>query len=379
MWIVMIAILAKLIVQWGLNALNLKKAQSGLGQIPESLLGLTSPEDYQKSSTYTIAKLRFSQFETIFDHGFLILVLISGVLPQAWNALAQRLGTGAWAQAWTLLMVTFALGMVSLPWEWWQQFRLEARFGFNRSTLGLWVMDKIKHTAISVVFGLPLIYGILRCFEKFGDTWWLWGFGLFMSLQTLMLVIYPMWIMPLFNRFEPLTQGPLKERLMALAQKTQFPAREILVMDGSRRSGHSNAFFTGLGKIRRIVLFDTLVEQLKPEELEAVLAHEIGHYRRGHIRQRLILSAVMSFLGFGILAYCLKLPAFYETFGFAFNAQAGNMGPGLLLFSLLSGVAGFWIQPLINASSRCHEYQADAFAAAASGPGALSRGRCVHE
>ena len=253
--------------------------------------------------------------------------------------------------------------MPSLPFDWWEQFRLEQQFGFNQGTPGLWLTDRLKGVALTFGIGFPLLWALLSLVRWAGDRWWLWGFALVFGFQLLMLVLYPKLILPLFNRLTPLPDGDLKMRLLALGDRTGFRAQAIEVMDGSKRSGHSNAFFTGFGRFRRIVLFDTLVAQLAPAELEAVLAHEIGHYRRGHIPKMIAVSAVMLFAGFAVIAWLARSPWFNQAFGF----PAGELAPAFLLFGLLSGLVTFWFSPLMNLFSRRHEYEADAFAREAMG------------
>jgi STE24 endopeptidase len=219
-----------------------------------------------------------------------------------------------------------------------------------------------------LVLGFPLLWALLSLVRWVGATWWLWGFGLLYGFQLLMLVLYPKLILPLFNKLTPLPAGELRARLLALGERTGFRAQTIEVMDGSKRSGHSNAFFTGFGRFRRIVLFDTLIAQLTADELEAVLAHEIGHYRRGHIPKMLAVSAVTMLAGFAVVAWLAASPWFNLAFGF----PPGELAPAFLLFGLLSGSVMFWFTPLMNLFSRKHEYEADAFAReAVGGPGPL--------
>jgi STE24 endopeptidase len=259
-------------------------------------------------------------------------------------------------------------GIPSLPFEWWETFRLEAQFGFNKMTPGLWIADRLKGAALLVAIGFPLLWGLLALVGLAGDAWWLWGFGLLFGVQLLMLVLYPRLILPIFNKLTPLPEGPLRERLFALADRTGFKASTIEVMDGSKRSGHANAFFTGFGRFRRIVLLDTLLNQLTEEETEAVLAHEVGHYRRGHVPKMLATSAALQFAGFFAVAWLAKSDWFNPSFGF----QAGELAPAFLLFGLTSGLATFWFAPLGNRVSRKHEFEADAFAREAmGGPSAL--------
>ena len=189
-----------------------------------------------------------------------------------------------------------------MPLNWWHNFKLEHAFGFNKSTQKLWFMDQIKGFILSVCIGVPLIFLLMWIVEQMGSYWWLWAFAVFWLFQVIMVIVYPMFILPLFNKLEPLESGELKDRLMALGDRCGFKSKTIFVMDGSKRSGHSNAFFTGFGQFRRIVLYDTLIEQMEIEELEAVLAHEIGHYKCGHIPQRLIFQHCL-------LLYCFSSSA----------------------------------------------------------------------
>jgi len=216
----------------------------------------------------------------------------------------------------------------------------------------------VKGLALAALLGYPLLVLILKIVEWTGAAWWIWAWGALLGFQLLMLVLAPVVIMPLFNKFTPLPEGTLRERLLKLAGRTNFVANSIQVMDGSKRSRHSNAFFTGFGKFRKIVLFDTLVAQLNESELEAVLAHEIGHYKKKHIPKMLVFSALSSLAGFYLISVFAKQEWFYRAFGF----ETTNIAPALLLFTLLSGVVMFWFSPLAHWWSRRYEYQADAFA-----------------
>jgi STE24 endopeptidase len=227
----------------------------------------------------------------------------------------------------------------------------------------LWISDKLKGMLLLVVIGFPLLWLLLALVNWAGEAWWIWGFALMFGFQLLMLILYPKLILPLFNKLTPLPAGELRDRLLALGERTGFRASTIEVIDGSKRSGHSNAFFTGFGRFRRIVLFDTLIAQLTVAELEAVLAHEIGHYRRGHIPKMIVLSAAMLLGGFAVIAWLARSAWFNRAFGF----PPGEIAPSLLLFGLLSGLATFWFSPLLNLLSRKHEYEADAFARDAVG------------
>ena len=352
-----------------LSALNRGEVRRHAEAPPAAASAMMDLATYRKSVAYTLAKSRLGVITGIFDTVVMALVLFGGVLPWLF---AWTVGVGAaqavWSHAVFVLLAMLLLSVPSLPFEWWEQFRLEEKFGFNKSTVELWVMDKIKGTVLMLAIGFPLLWALLSLVKWTGPSWWLWGFGLMFGFQLLMLVLYPKLILPLFNKLTPLPEGDLRGRLLALGDRTGFRASTIEVIDGSKRSGHSNAYFTGFGRFRRIVLFDTLIAQLTAEELEAVLAHEIGHYRRGHIPKMIAMSAAMMFGGFGAIAWLAQSSWFNRSFGF----PEGELAPSFLLFGLLSGLVTFWFSPLTNALSRQHEYEADAFASqAVGGPAAM--------
>ena len=352
-------ILLKLAAELGLAALNRGEVRRHAGRAPAPVAAIMDEATYQKAVAYTLAKNRFGMIEECFGTALLLAVLASGAFPWLFAGIAAWGSPGAaWTGAMFILFAGVLLSLPGLPFDWWAQFRLEARFGFNQSSAGLWIADKLKGTALAFALGLPLLWALLSLIRWAGVTWWIWGFALMFGVQMLMLVLYPKLILPLFNRLTPLPEDTLRARLMALAERTGFAARTIEVMDGSKRSGHSNAFFTGFGRFRRIVLYDTLIAQLTPEELEAVLAHEIGHYRRGHIPKMLALTALLQFAGFAVVAWLAASPWFNPAFGFS----SGQLAPALLLFGLLGGTVTFWLSPLTNLLSRRHEYEADAFA-----------------
>jgi len=353
-----VAIGLRLAAQTWLAWLNMRQIARHRAQVPTALAGVMDDATYQKAADYSLAKLRFGQREILWETALLATVLFSGVLPAAWSAWTGWLGQGAWSGAGFLVAVLLGLSVPSLPWEWWAQFRLEERFGFNRSSLRLWLIDRIKGTLLGIAIGTPVLWLLIAVVEGTGSLWWLWAWATLTVVKLVLAVAVPWWIMPLFNKFTPLDDTALHDRLMALADRGQFQARSIHVMDGSKRSAHSNALFTGLGRFRRIVLFDTLIAQLGVEELEAVLAHEIGHYRRGHIWKSLLLGSVLTLGGFLLLGWLMATPAFFAAFGFATPSTA----IAFLLFGLLSGVVGFWFTPLVNLLSRKHEYEADDFA-----------------
>lgn len=352
-----------------LSALNRAEVRRHAAAPPAAAAAIMDLPTYQKSVNYTLEKSRFGAVAGIFDTLVTALVLFGGVLPVLFVHVTDWSAHNAvWSQALFVLLAMVLLSVPSLPFEWWEQFRLEEKFGFNKSTVGLWVMDKIKGSVLMFAIGFPLLWALLSLVKWTGDAWWIWGFALVFGFQLLMLVLYPKLILPLFNKLTPLPAGDLRTRLLALGDRTGFRASTIEVIDGSKRSGHSNAYFTGFGRFRRIVLFDTLIAQLTPEELEAVLAHEIGHYRRGHIPKMIAMSAAMMLGGFAVIAWLARSPWFNLSFGF----PADELAPSFLLFGLLSGLVTFWFSPLTNVLSRKHEYEADAFAReAVGGPAAM--------
>lgn len=357
-------LMLRLVGELALSALNRAEVRRHADTPPPGAAAIMDQATYAKAVTYTLERSRFGSITAVYDTLVLALFVFGGVLPWLFSTVLGWGGPGAvWPQALFILCAGMLLAAPGLPFEWWEQFRLEARFGFNHSTPRLWFSDKLKGLLLAFGLGFPLLWAVLSLVRWVGPQWWLWAFGLVFTFQLLMLVLYPKLILPLFNKLTPLPPGDLRERLLALGDRTGFHARTIEVMDGSKRSGHSNAFFTGFGRFRRIVLFDTLVAQLTPGELEAVLAHEIGHYRRGHIPKMLALSATMMLAAFAVIAWLMGQPWFNLSFGF----PAGEPAPAFLLFGLLSGAVTFWFSPLTNLLSRRYEYQADAFARAAVG------------
>jgi STE24 endopeptidase len=258
--------------------------------------------------------------------------------------------------------------------EWFSQFRIEERFGFNNSTLKLWMSDKLKESIIGLIIGtllFALLIWLYRILSNWSDYWWLVAFLVFFLLQLSLMVIWPRFILPLFNKLSPLEEGELKSRLMTLAERTGFAASTIEVIDGSKRSSHSNAYFTGFGRFRRIVLYDTLVDQMKQDEIEAVLAHEIGHYKLGHIPKRLFFSFIFGLLAFWGLDYALSQETIYSGLGLG-GEYLGSLAVLLVAAVLFLPCFTYWLSPLSNFFSRKHEFEADRFAAdSIDGGGAL--------
>ena len=356
-------VLAKWAAQIWLEKLNQSHVLAHAGAVPDALKDSIDPDTYAKSVEYTLAKSRFGQMENAWNTVVLLVILFSGALPRGYDLFANWFGASAWAQAAFLFLAGVALSLPGLPFDWYAQFRLEQRFGFNTTTPTTWWMDRFKGLLLALALGYPLLMLVLKLVEWMGDRWWLWAWVCVLGFQLLMVVLAPILILPMFNKFTPLPEGSLRERLLALGKRTGFTARTIQVMDGSKRSRHSNAFFTGFGRLRKIVLFDTLIQQLAEAELEAVLAHEIGHYKKRHVPKMLAWLAASLFIGFYGVAWIAKQAWFYQAFGFG----TGTVSPALLLAGLLGGVVTFWFSPLQNLWSRRYEYQADAFAAGTMG------------
>jgi len=363
---VVLLVLLRLAARLALEALNRKEARRNAKRRPDALAAVMDDATYAKSVQYTLAKSRFASVEAVWDAAILLALAFSGALPWLW-AMFDRLAPGAaWSGAGFLVVAMILLGLMSLPLEWWLRFRLEGRFGFNNSTLCLWVVDHLKYALLGLAIGFPIMWVVLALANWVGPSWWVWGFAVLFGFQMLMMVLYPKLILPLFNKLSPLPDGDLRTRLLELSERTGFRAETIETMDGSRRSGHSNAFFTGFGRFRRVVLFDTLMAQLAPEEVEAVLAHEIGHYRRGHVPKFLALTALLQFAAFAAVAWLARTPWFNAAFGL----PEGLLAPAFLLVVLLGGLVTFWFAPMANWLSRRNEFEADAFARGAVGSSA---------
>jgi len=361
-----------------LDALNRQNVRAHANSAPDGVREVMDAGTYARSVQYTLAKSTFGEWQGWYDAAWLFIWLGLGLLPPVYHGLAGIFGGSLWGQTAVLCAVGLIMALPGLPWSWVSQFRLEAKFGFNKSTPKLWVTDLLKGAALGLVIGYPLLCLVLWFVRWQPTWWWLWAWAALFIFQLVMVALAPRLIMPLFNKLTPMPEGELRTRLLALAERTGFHCSAIDVMDGSKRSSHSNAFFTGFGRFRRIVLFDTLIAQLSERELEAVLAHEIGHYRRGHVPKMMAFSALMSLIAFGVIAWLAQQDWFYT--GFRFN-PADGMPAALLLFAMISELFTFWFHPLGNIWSRRHEYEADAFARNALGESAPLIGalRKLHE
>jgi len=359
------ALLANLVVKLWLSTRQMRHVAAHRDAVPAPFEGSVSLQAHQKAADYTLAKGRFGLISMAFNAALLLgWTLLGGldtlngwlldtVFP-AWGPMAYQLA----------LLASFTLisGLLDLPFELYSTFRLEQRFGFNRMTLKLYVADTLKGLLVGAVIGLPLAALILWIMGATGDLWWLWAWGVWTGFQLLMLLLYPTVIAPLFNRFEPLADDSLRERVQALMQRCGFAAKGLFVMDGSKRSAHANAYFTGLGAAKRVVFFDTLLKQLSPGEVEAVLAHELGHFKHKHVLKRMLGMFAFSLAALALLGWLSTQGWFYAGLGVRPNVGAPNDALALLLFLLVVPVFGFFVSPLLAQLSRRHEFEADAFA-----------------
>ncbi|HYG67276.1 MAG TPA: M48 family metallopeptidase [Anaeromyxobacteraceae bacterium] len=346
----------ELAVETTLLALNLRHAERSRG-VPAPLEGRVAPDVAEKSRAYTVANGRFALLHGAYGAALTLAVLFSGALPWLDRALRGAGLAGAHLFVAWLAILSVALGLANVPFSLWHTFVLEARFGFNRTTFRLWLADRLKGLVVSTLLGVPLLYATYLFMRFTGGLWWIWLFAFLTAFQLVLLWLWPAVIAPLFNRFAPLPEGPLRTRLEALAAEAGFRNRGLYVMDASKRSGHSNAYFTGLFR-PRIVLFDTLVEKMSVDEAASVLAHEIGHYREKHIHRRMAVSLAGTLVVLFVLSRLVGWAPLYEAFGF----DAASLHAAVALFSLAGGAFVFWLAPLSSRLSRRHEYQADRYA-----------------
>jgi STE24 endopeptidase len=318
---------------------------------------------HQKAADYTIAKTRFGLAGMLWGALTLVGFTLLGGLQWLSLTLVSYFGPGLPHQM--ALVVAFAVisGLLDLPFDWYRKFVLEQRFGFNKMTPGLWLSDQIKGALVGAVIGLPLLWVVLTLMEKSGDLWWLYTWIVWSGFQLLMIALYPSLIAPLFNKFTPLSDDSLKQRIEGLMTRVGFASRGLFVMDGSRRSAHGNAYFSGFGRAKRIVFFDTLLSRLEPQEIEAVLAHELGHFKLRHIVKRVSVMFAMSLAFLALLGYLKGQAWFYTGLGVLPFMNASNDGMALILFMLVLPVFTFVFAPLSSITSRKHEFEADAFAA----------------
>ncbi len=331
--------------------------------VPAGFAGRVTLAAHRRAADYTVARVRLGMIEALAGALLLLALTLFGGLQALLRGLAEWLPEAAFARQVLFVAVVALIGaIVDLPIEWYRQFRLEQRFGFNRMTPRLFFADTLKSAAIAALLGLPLVAAILWLMRSAGEPWWLWAWAVWAGFNLAVLVLYPIVIAPMFNRFEPLADATVRARVEALLARCGFASRGLFVMDGSRRSAHGNAYFTGLGRGKRIVFFDTLLARLDVDQIEAVLAHELGHFRHRHLLQRVVLMLAASLAGLWLLGWLSRQGWFYQ--GLGVTPGAGDFeAVALVLFMLVLPVFTFLLQPLSSWASRRHEFQADAFAA----------------
>ncbi len=358
----------QLLVQLWLNTRQVHHVAAHRHQVPAAFATHITLSAHQKAADYTLAKARLGLVHLAWGTFILLGWTLLGGLNLLNQTLLQSMDAGMAQQL--ALLAAFALisGVLDLPFSLYQTFVLEARFGFNKSTLPLWLGDLLKSTLLAAVIGLPIAWIILWFMGTTGHLWWLWAWVMWTGFQLLLMWIFPSFIAPLFNKFEPLADESLKARVTALMQRCGFEAKGLFVMDGSRRSAHANAYFTGFGASKRVVFYDTLLKQLNADEVEAVLAHELGHFKHQHITKRMLGMFALSLVGFAALGWLSQQVWFYTGLGaipstaLAFGMSAHDDALALLLFMLATPVFTFWITPLMAHFSRRDEFEADAYA-----------------
>lgn len=356
------ALVAALVVKFWLASRQIRFVASHRDAVPGPFASTVALPAHQKAADYTVAKARFGLIELAVASAVLLAWTLLGGLDALNRALHGWLGAGMTQQL--ALLAAFALigGAIDLPFTLYQTFVIEARFGFNKMTLRLWLLDLAKSTALGVAIGLPIAAVILWLMGAAGRYWWLWAWSFWMAFNLLLLVVYPTFIAPLFNKFKPLEDETLKNRVTALMQRCGFAAKGLFVMDGSKRSAHANAYFTGFGAAKRVVFYDTLLAKLSPGEVDAVLAHELGHFKHKHILKRIAGLFALSLVGFALLGWLSTQAWFYTGLGVRPNMTGPNDALALLLFLMAVPVFSFFISPLFAQLSRRHEFEADAYA-----------------
>ena len=354
-----LAVLASLVIELWLSQRQARAVACHRDQVPGPFAGSISASEHGKAADYTLAKLRLGRIVGSVDAALILLLTVGGGIAAVDELWRHTRLTQPWLGVLVIATVALLMQLVNLPFSVWRTFRLEARFGFNRTTPGLFLADLGRSLALAALLGGPLLVATLVLMERVGRWWWVWAWGLWLAVMFLMAWAWPAFIAPLFNRFSPLEDQELRQRIEELLRRCGFAARGVFVVDNSRRSSHGNAYFTGIGRHKRIVFFDTLLERLGQAEVEAVLAHELGHFRLRHVRKRLVLSMITTFAGLALLGWLAAQPGFYSALG----VPRPSTHTALLLFVLSVPAFTFFVTPLAALWSRRHEFEADAFAA----------------
>ena len=357
-----LALAGGLVIKFWLASRQIRFVAGHRDTVPAPFSGTITLAAHQKAADYTVAKARFGLLELALGTAVLLVWTLLGGLDALNRALLAWLGSGMTQQL--ALLASFALigGLVDLPFTLYQTFVIEQRFGFNKMTLKLWLVDLAKSTLLGAAIGLPIAALILWLMGAAGSYWWLWAWAVWMGFNLLLLVVYPTFIAPLFNKFKPLEDEALKTRVTELMQRCGFAAKGLFVMDGSKRSAHANAYFTGFGAAKRVVFYDTLLAKLSPREVDAVLAHELGHFKHKHILKRIAGLFALSLAGFALLGWLSNQLWFYTGLGVRPDLNGPNDALALLLFLVAVPVFSFFVSPLFAQLSRRHEFEADAYA-----------------
>ncbi len=369
------AFLALLSVNLGLKywlaRRHIRHVAANAGAVPPQFADSVSLEAHHRAAAYTIAKQRMAMLQASVGAGLLLAATLLGGLQLITDEAGRLLGHGFAFQFAVVAAVVVIVSVVDLPFEWYRQFRVEQAFGFNRMTAGLFIADTLKSLALGIVIGGPLLAVVLALMAHAGSWWWVYAWLVWAAFTLALSVLFPVLIAPLFNRFTPLADGALRQRIQDLLARTGFTSSGVFTMDGSRRSSHGNAYFTGLGAAKRIVFYDTLIERLQPAEIEAVLAHELGHFRLHHVTKRLLLTLGSSLFLLALLGWLARQGWFYRGLGVEPVLDAGNDGVAVVLFLMVVPVFTFLLAPIGSLLSRRHEFEADAFAAGMCSPSAL--------
>ncbi|MGZ5105684.1 MAG: M48 family metallopeptidase [Usitatibacter sp.] len=361
-------VLAALAWRTWLGVRQMRHVAAHRDSVPADFAAFIPIEAHRKAADYTLDKQRVSLAETLVIDGVVLLLLTLGGGVAAIDAASQaRLGEGYLRDLATVFGVMIVTASCSLPFDAWRTFVVEARHGFNRTTPRLFLLDLAKGALLAVALGTPLLLAIFWLVKAAGAFWWLYAWLAWIAFTLVLVMVFPRWIAPLFNRFTPLEEGDLRRRIEALIERCGFHAKGLFVMDGSRRSSHGNAYFTGFGTEKRIVFFDTLIERLTPSEIEAVLAHELGHFARGHIPRLLAVRFALALVMLAILGWLYREPAFYQALGLT----GPHIGAALAGFALIVPVFTFPFQPLASLIARRQEFEADAYAASHASAGDL--------
>ncbi|MBF6616170.1 M48 family metallopeptidase [Pollutimonas thiosulfatoxidans] len=356
-------LLTDLAVRFWLAARQIRHVQTHRGQVPAEFSDRIGLHSHQRAADYTAAKMQFGMLERVVEAAALVGFTLLGGLQFLDAQLGLLIDNEMLRQLALLGAVLAIMGVIGLPFSAWRKFRLEARFGFNRMTPRLFIIDSAKALFLTLLFGTPLAAGVLWIMGNAGENWIWWAWGIWVAFNILMLWLFPTVIAPMFNRFTPLDNPEMAQRIQALAKRCGFSLRGLFVMDGSTRSAHGNAYFTGFGKSRRIVFFDTLLNRLNVDEVEAVLAHELGHFKHKHIIKRMIVTFSVALGFFVLLGWLSNQVWFYTGLGVVPQLGRPNDALALILLFLVIPVFTFWVTPVASWLSRRDEFQADRYAA----------------